>query len=451
MSSRLIDSLATTAALAEVFSDRSILQAMLDFEAALARAEASAGMIPARAAQAIATAATADSFDAADIARGARDSGTVSIPFLKMLTARVQATDPSSARFVHFGATSQDVADTAMVLTVRRARTVLAADHERLTRILRDLSDRHAHTVMLGRTLLQPAPPITFGLKVAGWAAALARSWTRFERACDEAEILQFGGASGTLAALGDRGLSVAERLADELALRVPKAPWHTERDRLAAVVTGAGIYTGALGKVARDVSLLMQDEVGEVSERGGGSSTMPHKRNPSSCAVTLAAASRMPSLVGAFLNTMVQEHERAVGGWHAEWPTIAAVLQTTGSALAGMVDAIGGLTVDPQRMRTNIERTNGSIFAERVMMLLTPGIGKETANSLVSDALARSRETGKPFREVLLAMPDVTHVIPRAVLERIDVPDDYLGAADVLRVRLLESAAAPLPRAPQA
>ncbi len=451
MSSRLIDSLATTAALAEVFSDRSILQAMLDFEAALARAEAAAGMIPARAAQAIATAANADSFDAADIAREARDSGTTSIPLVKMLTARVQAADPSSARFVHFGATSQDVADTAMVLTIRRARTVLASDHERLTRMLRDLSDRHARTVMLGRTLLQPAPPITFGLKVAGWAAALARSWMRFERACDDAAILQFGGASGTLAALGDRGLSVAERLADELTLRVPEAPWHTERDRLAGVVTGAGIYTGALGKVARDVSLLMQDEVGEVSERGGGSSTMPHKRNPSGCAITLAAASRVPSLVGAFLNTMVQEHERAVGGWHAEWPTIAAVLQTTGSALAAMVDAIGGLTVDPERMRTNIERTNGSIFAERVMMILTPGIGKETANSLVSDALARSRETGKPFREVLLAMPDVTHVIPRAVLERIDVPDDYLGAADVLRVRLLESAAAAPPRASQA
>jgi 3-carboxy-cis,cis-muconate cycloisomerase len=360
------------------------------------------------------------------------------IPFVKALTARVQASHGASARFVHFGATSQDVADTAMVLVVGRARAVLAADHERLVRILRELSDRHAGSVMVGRTLLQPAPPITFGLKAARWAASLARAWHRFAAACDEAAVLQFGGASGTLAALGDRGLDVAEAMAGSLDLRLPDAPWHAERDRLAAVVTSAGIYAAALGKMARDVSLLMQDEVGEVSEKGGGSSTMPQKRNPSGCAVALAAAVRVPSLVAAYLTADVQEHERAVGGWHAEWPALADALQATGSALSAMTEAVGELTVHADRMRANIERTNGSIFAERVVMLLAPGLGRETATGLVSDALARSRETGRSFREVLLSMPDVTHVIPRAVLERIDVPEDYLGVAEALRHRLL-------------
>ena len=403
MSSRLIDSLATTDALAEVFSDRSILQAMLDFEAALARAEVTAGVIPGRAAEAIAAAARAEQFDAEAIAREARDSGTVSIPLVKALTARVQAADAASARFVHFGATSQDVADSAMVLTLRRAHTILAADHRRLDSTLRELSDRHARTVMLGRTLLQPAPPITFGLKVAGWAGALGRAWSRVEAAMDDAAVLQFGGAAGTLAALGDRGQVVSSALARELGLGAPDAPWHTHRDRLAALVTAVGIYTASLGKIARDITLLMQDEVGEAAEPGGGSSTMPHKRNPAACARVLAAATRLPGLVAAFLTGMVQEHERAVGGWHAEWPTIAAAVQTTGSALEAMAGLAGDLTVDADRMRANIERTNGAIFAERAMMLLTPALGKEPATRLVTErwrrAARQGRASARPWR----------------------------------------------------
>jgi 3-carboxy-cis,cis-muconate cycloisomerase len=439
MSSRLIDSLATTDALAELFSDQSLLQAMLDFEAALARAEAKAGVIPERAAEAITAAASAEGIDAAAIARAARDSGTVSIPLVKALTARVQAADAGSAWFVHFGATSQDVADSAIVLTISRARALLAADHVRLERTLRHLSDRHASSVMLARTLLQPAPPITFGLKAAGWVAALVRGWRRVDSAVDEAAVLQFGGASGTLAALGDRGLAVSRAVADDLGLRNPEAPWHTHRDRLASLVSACGIYTATLGKIARDISLLMQDEVGEVAERGGGSSTMPHKRNPVGSAVALAASTRLPGLVAAFLTGMVQEHERAVGGWHAEWPTIAAAVQTTGAALSAMADVAGELSVHPDRMRANIEKTNGAIFAERVMMLMAPSVGKESAHRLVSDALAQSRETGKSLREALMGMPDVVRVIPADVLRTIDVPEHYLGAAETLRVQLLE------------
>jgi len=438
MPSRLIDSLATTDALAEVFSDRSILQAMLDFEAALARAEAKTGVIPSSAADAIAAAASVEDFDAAAIAREARESGTVSIPLVLALTARVQAADAGSARFVHFGATSQDVADSAIVLVIARARAILAADHARLDRTLRQLSDRHASTVMLGRTLLQPAPPITFGLKVAGWVAALVRGWRRVDAAVDEASVLQFGGASGTLAALGDRGLAVSRVLADDLGLRNPEAPWHTDRDRLASLVSACGIYTATLGKIALDISLLMQDGVGEVAERGGGSSTMPHKRNPAACAVALAASTRLPGLVAAFLAGMMQQHERGVGGWHAEWPTLAAAVQTTGSALAAMTDAAGELSVDPDRMRANIEKTNGTIFSERAMMLMTPGLGKESALGLVSAALARSRETGKSFGEALKAMPEVQHAIPADALATIEAPEDYLGAAEILRTQLL-------------
>ena len=439
MASRLIDSLATTDALAEVFSDRSILQAMLDFETALARAEVTAGVIPERAAGAIAAAARAEHFDAEAIAREARDSGTVSIPLVKALTARVHSADAASARFVHFGATSQDVADSAIILTLQRAHTILAADHRRLESTLRNLSDRHARTVMLGRTLLQPAPPITFGLKVAGWAGALGRAWRRVEVAMDEAAVLQFGGAAGTLAALGDRGQVVSSALAGELGLGAPDAPWHTHRDRLAALVTAVGIYTATLGKIARDITLLMQDEVGEAAEPGGGSSTMPHKRNPASSARVLAAATRLPGLVAAFLTGMVQEHERAVGGWHAEWPTIAAAVQTTGSALEAMAGVAAELSVDADRMRANIERTNGAIFAERAMMLLTPALGKEIANRLVTAALAQSRETGKSFREALMSEPDVASTIPADELRTIDVPENYLGVAETLRKRLLD------------
>jgi len=440
MSLGLIESLATTDALAAVFSDAALLQAMLDFEAALARAEARLGVIPQRAADAIASAAIAEGFDATAIAREARESGTVSIPLVTALTARVRAADAGSARFVHWGATSQDLSDTAIVLSIKRARPLLAGDHDRLERTLRQLSDRHAGTVMLGRTLLQPAPPITFGLKVAGWVAALGRGWTRVGATFDDALALQFGGASGTLAALGDRSLAVARALADELRLSSPEAPWHTHRDRLAALVASCGIYTGTLGKVARDITLLMQHEVGEAAEPGGGSSTMPHKRNPVGCAVTLAAATRMPGLVAAFLTGMVQEHERAVGGWHAEWPTIAATLQATGAAVAAMADATGELAVHPDRMRSNIEQTNGVIFAERAMMLMAASTGKEVAQRLVSEALERSRQTGQRFREVLMAMPEVVRAISPEQLRTIDTPEHYLGAAEALRIQLLSA-----------
>ena len=438
MPSWLIDSLATTDALSEVFGDDSILRRMLEFEARLAVAEGQAGVIPREAGEAIIAAAKDADFDVRALAREARESGTIVIPLVKALTERVRGVDAAAARFVHYGATSQDVSDTVLALTLRRAQPILAADHARLEKALRDLSGRHAATVMLGRTLLQPAPPITLGLKLARYVAALARGWARADAAFDAAALLQFGGATGTLASLGARGPDVARVLADAFVLRSPAASWHTDRDRIAALMTALGVYTATLGKIARDLSLLMQDEVAEAFEPGGGSSTMPHKRNPSSCAVALAAASRMPGLVASYLSGMTQEHERAVGGWHGEWPTVAAIVQGTGAALHALAAAFEQLHVDPARMRENIERTNGAIFAERVVMAAGPRAGKDAAHALVRAALDASRRDGVGFAEALRQQPNVATLLTVDELRTIDVPEEYIGAAERLRVALL-------------
>ena len=437
MTARLIDALATTDALADVFSDTAVLQAMLDFEAALARAAADAGAIPAQAAAVIGEAARAADFDAAAIARAARASGTAAIPLVQALTERVRAVDAGSASFVHWAATSQDVTDSALLLLLRRARTLVAADHRRLATRLRELSAAHAATVMLGRTLLQPAPPITFGLKVAQWYAAAERAWARLEIAEDEAMVVQFGGATGTRAAAGAFGEEVGRRLAEALGLR-PSPPWHTDRDRLGAVVAACGLYTAALGKIARDIALLMQAEIAEVAGPGGGSSSMPHKRNPSGCAIAIAAATRTPGLVAAFFGGMIQEHERSAGAGHAEWPTVADVVQTTGAAAAAMASVAEELTVDTARMRANLDATRGVVFAERAVSLLTRVLGKEEARRHVMRAVQRTRETGDAFPQTLASMPEVAGALPASDLEGISSPDAYLGDAEALRMQLL-------------
>lgn len=439
MSIRLVDCLATTPPLAEVFADRSVIEAMLRFENALARAEANLGVIPAPAADVIAAAsASPDDFDAAQIATAATASGTIAIGVVERLTTLVRERDAQSAGYVHWGATSQDATDTAMVLLLARVRTILQADHERLLAALRSLSDRHAATVMTGRTLLQPSTPVTFGLKVAGWHAACARGWRRVGTAFDEALVLQFGGASGTLAALGDRGPDVASALGRELELPVPAAPWHAHRDRLAALLGALGVYTASLGKVATDVMLLMQAEVGEAAESGGGSSSMPQKRNPAGCAVALAAATRVPGLVAAFLSGMLQQHERGVGGGHAEMPTIAALVQATGAALSAVARVAEELQIHPARMRANIDATRGTMLSERAVVLLAPLLGREAAQTLVARAAADAVAQGSTLREALAATRPLTDRRPPVDLTSLDDPDAYLGAAEHFRTQLL-------------
>jgi 3-carboxy-cis,cis-muconate cycloisomerase len=419
MSARLIDGFATTGALASVFSDAEMLDAMLHYEAALANAQARLGIIPASAAKAI---GNIHDLDADSLAEQARDSATVAVPFVKALRERVCSIDTNAADFVHYGATSQDVLDTTLIIAMRSARQILTHDHSRLSRRLRALSDQHAGSVMLARTLLQPAPPTTFGYKVAGWFGGVERSWKRLSQSFDEGLQLQFGGASGTLAVYGHRGAELAREIAKELDLAEPDAPWHTHRDRLASIVANCAIYTGSLAKIARDIALLMQPEIAEVSEAGGESSAMPNKRNPAGSVVALAAATRVPGLVAAYLAAMPQEHERAAGGWQSEWPTVAGVIQSTGSALASVADTLDRLAVDPVRMRANIEATKGAVFAEKAMVLL----GRSSFAS-ISEAIQ-----GKTLRDGL------THLLTPEQLGKLDQPEDYLGAAEIFRRRLL-------------
>jgi 3-carboxy-cis,cis-muconate cycloisomerase len=444
MPSRLIESLATTGPLAELFSDRSILQAMLDFEVALASAQARLKIVPQSAAKAIASAAKAEAFDPAVLADATLRAGTPGIPLVKALTERVRGVDSAAAGFVHWGATSQDVADTALMVLLKRAQAILNSDITRLEKALHSLATEHRGSVMLGRTLLQPAPPTTFGLKAAGWRGAISRSHKCLNHAFDEALIVQFGGASGTLAALGEQGIAVGRALADELGLGFPDAPWHTQRDRLAELLCTCGVLAGSLGKMARDISLLMQSEVGEANEPGGqgrgGSSTMPHKRNPIGCSLTLAAAVRVPGLVATFLSAMVQEHERAVGGWQAEWPTVSGIIQGVGVAVASMAEVVEGLTVDPVRMRANIEATRGVIFAERAMMLMGKKLGRDVAHNLMEEATRQSIAEGRHLVDVLAGMPEVLQRLDPATLRSLEVPEKYLGVGEEFRAALLAS-----------
>lgn len=440
---RLIDSLATTAALAEVFSDESVLRAMLDFESALARAEARTGVIPKDAADTITTLAKPGSFDAAALSSAAFRAGTPAIPLVKALTDQVRRTNAEAARFVHWGATSQDVVDTAMSLLLKRAEPILIGDLLRLEKALAGLSDRHKNSVMVGRTLLQAAPPVTFGLKAAGWLGPVCRGRRRLQNGFRDASLLQFGGATGTLASLGDRGTAVTEALSIELGLKFPSgAPWHTQRDQLATVVCACGVLTGSLGKMARDIVLLMQNEVAEASEPGsegrGGSSTMPHKRNPTACSLTLTAAHRVPGLVASFLSAMLQEHERGLGGWQAEWPVVATVIQSTGVAISSMAEVAEGLSVDTERMRRNIENTNGLIFAERAMMLLGSKLGRDVAHKLLEGAARRSADENRNLAAVLAEIPEVAAELSAEDLKQLETPEQYLGSAEVFRKALI-------------
>jgi 3-carboxy-cis,cis-muconate cycloisomerase len=442
---RLIESLATTDPLAEIFSDHSVLRALLDFEVALARAEARVGIVPRATAESIAAAARVEAFDLAALSHDMLRAGTVGVPLAKALTDRVRAQDAEAAGYIHWGATSQDIADTALVLLLKRAQRILAQDISRLERALAKLSQEHKDTVMLGRTLMQGAPPVTFGLKAAGWLGAVHRSRKRLDASFAEVLIVQFGGASGTLASLGEKGTAVAVELSKELGLACPEAPWHTHRDRLANLFCDCAVLTGSLGKIARDVSLLMQNEVAEVSEPGGqgrgGSSTMPHKRNPIGSAVTLAAAQRVPGQVAAFLSAMVQEHERGVGGWQAEWPIVASVIQSSGLAAASMAEVMEGLSVDVKRMRANIDATRGAVFAERATMLLASKLGRDVAHKLIEKTLRESSEQKRNLAEVLAEMPEVTANLDTSILSQLEVPEQYLGSAELFRQGLLSSA----------
>jgi 3-carboxy-cis,cis-muconate cycloisomerase len=440
----LLDPLFGSAAMGEVLSDAARLQRMLDFEAALARAEARCSVIPATAADAIASKCKADLIDANALATATAVSLNPAIPLIKQLTALVAKDDPDAARFVHWGATSQDANDTGLVLQIRQALDILEGDMASLCMGLAELAQKHRSTPMAGRTLMQHALPTAFGVKVAGWLDAMNRHRERLAETRARVLVVQFGGAVGTLAALREKGLQVAEALAAELHLGLPTMPWHTQRDRVAEAATTLGLCTGTLGKIARDISLHMQTEIGEVFEPAGegrgGSSTMPHKRNPVSAAIVLSAATRVPGLVSTMLIAMVQEDERGLGNWHAEWETLPEIFRLTAGALHQMATIVPHLEVDVARMRRNLDATHGLIFAEAVAVAMGKHIGKSAAHALLEEASRQVHESGKHLREVLAQNHAVTERLSSADLDRLFSPENYLGVAEKLVDRVIDA-----------
>jgi 3-carboxy-cis,cis-muconate cycloisomerase len=434
----------SSGAMRAVCDDRTMLQHMLDFEAALARAEALVGVIPWSAVAPIAKACRADAFDFAALANAATRSGNLAIPLVKALTSAVAKGDAEAARYVHWGATSQDVIDTAAMLTLREGIDALLADLDRAITGFADLARKHRDTPVVGRTWLQHALPMPFGLKLAEYAAALHRSKLRLKRLREETLALQFGGAAGTLAALGDKGLAVAEKLAHELNLSLPDAPWHTHRDRIAEAASVFAILAGTCGKIARDVSLMMQTDVGEAFEPSGegrgGSSTMPHKRNPVAAASALASSTMAPNLAATIFASQVQEHERSAGPWHAEWPTLPTLMLVTSGALAAAVDMAEGLEVDTARMRQNLDTTHGLIMAEAVAFALAEKIGKADAHHLIEAASKKAVAENKHLREVLADDPKVASKLDASRIARLFEPMAYQGASQALIDRLLAS-----------
>jgi 3-carboxy-cis,cis-muconate cycloisomerase len=402
MAGRLVNALGSSALAAEAFSDLATLRHMLRFEAALAHAVAEAGLIPKKAAPVIVKACDPALYDPAALAEAARRTATLTVPVVKALTDEVEKRDAEAAGYVHWGATSQDVLDTAMVLQLGEALPPLIKDIDGIVGAFAALARRHRKTPMLGRTLLQPATPLALGQKIAGWASDLDRARRRLEASFKEAQVLQFGGASGSLSALGDQAELVMISLARRLHLDLPAAPWFTQRVRVAALAQDAALVVGALAKAARDIALMMQIEVGEAAEPSGpgrgGSSTMPHKRNPVGAALVLSAAARAPMLAATLVAGLLQEHERALGGWQAEWPTLAALIETMGSAVQAMAEVASGLTVDPDAMQANMDATEGAVLAERATFLLAGTMGKQKAGKLVEQALAK----GGSFVEAL-------------------------------------------------
>src|SRR3954453_5597028 len=441
--SPLLAPMLSSAAMRAVCDDRSTLQNMLDFEAALARAEAATGVIPASAVGPIEAACKADTFDMAALAEAATRSGNLAIPLVKTLTANVGRADAEAARYVHWGATSQDVIDTATMLTLRAGIDALDADLSRAIKGFAALARNHRNTAMVARTWLQHALPMPFGLKAAEYAASLARARCRLRRLSREGLALQFGGAAGTLAALGDNGLIVAERLAQELNLPLPEAPWHTHRDRIADAASAFAILAGSCGKIARDVSLMMQTDMAEAFEPSGegrgGSSTMPHKRNPVAAAAALAAAAMAPNLAATIFTAQVQDHERSAGPWHAEWPTLPTLQLVTSGALAAMVDIAEGLEVDVARMRVNLDASHGLIMAEAVTFALAETIGKSEAHHLVEAASKQAVAGNKSLREVLTKDPKLTAHLRADKLAKLFDPMAYQGVSQELIDRLLK------------
>jgi len=427
---------------AEALSDARLLAAMARFEGALAKASVEAGFVPAAAADVIGNVAAQAKFDAAAIGQASRRSATLAIPFVKSLTEQVAAASAEAARYVHFGATSQDVVDTGVALCLVPACERVLSLSRRVGDAAAALARRHAKTPMVARTLLQPAVPVTFGWKAAVWLSALSRSHTRFRSAALEARTLQFGGAGGTLSSYAAHGDAIASALSAELDLARATITWHSVRDRFARLGAEAAILAGATGKIARDISLLMQHEVGEAAEPPGpgrgGSSAMPHKRNPVGCVAALETAQRAPHLAATLLSQLAPEHERGLGQWQGQWFTLRDLLCSTAGALAAMAEVMEGLEIDERAMLANLHRSRGLVFSENVSVRLSRSLGKQAAHALTEKLCETAVREGKTLLEAIRADPQVSGAVSGGELEALFDPRLCLGSAEAMIERVL-------------
>lgn len=418
---------------AAALSDESLLGALARFEAALAQAGAAHGFFTPAHAQIISDVCQRARFDGATLARAARDAGTLAIPFVKALTEQVNAVSSQAARYVHFGATSQDVVDTSVALCLKQAAARVAELARALGDALAELVRRHGATPMLARTLLQPAAPIPFAWKAAMWLAPLVRALPHFQAAAADACVLQFGGASGTLSAFGERGGAVADAVARELGL-ARRVTWHSARDAFARYGAELAILVGLSAKLGRDVALLMQVEIGELAEpaaRGrGGSSSMPHKRNPALSMLALEAARRAPGLAATLLNQLDGEHERGLGQWQSQWFTLRELNNAAASALAAMLEVVQGMQVNEPAMRANLEKSRGLVFSEALALRLS----RTVADRLVAQAV----RDGRHLLEVLRADTEAMDLLGADGASRLFEPQASYGSAAEMTERVL-------------
>jgi 3-carboxy-cis,cis-muconate cycloisomerase len=429
-----------TPAMREVFSDFGLISRYAEVEIALAKAEARCGVIPAQAADEIAKRTNVSALDF-DLLR--QETDIVGYPILPLVHQMVKQCG-DAGRYVHWGATTQDIMDTAVILQVRAGLAIIEDGISALRGILAGLSKKYRDTPMAGRTHLQQALPVTFGYKTAIWLAMFDRHAERLAQLKPRVLVGQFAGAAGTLASLGDKGFEVQTALCDELGLGVPVSTWHVARDGLAEAINFLALVTGSLGKIALDIMMMASTEFGEVYEpfvKGrGASSTMPQKRNPISSELMLAAAKGVRQHAGLMLDAMVQDFERATGPWHAEWMAIPESFVLTAGSLHQAKFALGGLIVDENKMAENLDISRGLIVAEAVMMGLAPDLGRQEAHDVVYDACRIANEKGMTLADALSADPRVSARIDRATIERLTSPKNYLGLAPEMVDRVLAS-----------
>jgi len=430
--SQLFDRYFTQQAMSTIFSDQGRVQCMLDFEAALARAEGVVGAVAPQAVSDIVAACDATLYDFDDLAVAIGNAGNSAIPLVEALSRQVAVRNETAQRYVNLGATSQDVMDSGLVLQLRSAINLLEQDLSNLAEALAQQAQRHAGTAMAGRTWLQQATPVTLGAKVAGWLGAVTRHRHRLKELRPRMLCLQFGGASGSLAALGEMAFPIAEALAKDLNLNLPDQPWHTQRDRLVEFASLLGMVAGSLGKMGRDISLLMQTETRELSEPAATgkshSSTVLYNRHPVGAAVMIAAATRAPGLVATMFSAMPQEHERSLGLWHAEWETLPQLCCLVSGSLQQALAVIPSLEVDAGRMLHNLDLPQGLVLAEAVSVALAQRMGRDAAHHLIEQCCRRAVEQNMHLREVLDGEPAVAAQLSASALDSLLDPTHYLG-----------------------